>query len=228
MAEYPKLKAEELEYSIPIETISALRKEPLQSFIAGQPRATQALSFGTRLRKSGYNIFVTGSTGTGRHTAIRKVLENFSNEIPLKDIVCVFNFSNPETPGILYLPRGRAAGFKNSLTNLMTIVRKRIRARIESESFKKKRNAIIKQYDTTEKELLSAFEKNLKAGGFLLVNSKTEDNELISDIMPVIDKKPVDFEEIEQMVEDGKLEKQEEEKIRSEYFRHLDDLQELL
>ena len=156
------------------------------------------------------------------------MLENFSNEIPLKDIVCVFNFSNPETPGILYLPRGRAAGFKNSLTNLMTIVRKRIRARIESESFKKKRNAIIKQYDTTEKELLSAFEKNLKAGGFLLVNSKTEDNELISDIMPVIDKKPVDFEEIEQMVEDGKLDKQEEEKIRSEYFRHLDDLQELL
>ena len=53
MAEYPKLKAEELEYSIPTETISALRKEPLQSFIAGQPRATQALSFGTTLRKSG-------------------------------------------------------------------------------------------------------------------------------------------------------------------------------
>ncbi len=225
---YKKLNAEELEFSIPIELIKSLRESEIKTFIAGQKRAADALAFGTKLRKPGYNIFVTGSTGTGRHSAINKILENLDWEAPLKDIVCVFNFSNPESPGILYLPAGRAKNFRNSLNNLITIVRKRIKSRIESDSFKKKRNSIIKSHDNMEKELLTKFENNLKSSGFLLVNSKTEDNEMISDIMPAIKGKPVDFDEIQQMVSENKISSKDEEKIRNDYFKHLDSLQELL
>ena len=228
MEQHTKLKTDDLSYSIPLDTIASLRKTPVKTFIAGQKRATEALLFGTRLRKTGYNIFVTGNTGTGRHTAIRKVLENFKNETPLKDIVCVFNFTNPENPGILYLPCGKASGFRKKMGDLMTAVRKRIRSRIESESFKKQRNIIMKAHEDNEKELLSNFEESLKKGGFLLVNSTTEDNEMISDIMPVIGGKPVDFEEIQQMVNDGKIKPEEDEKIRNDYFMYLDDLQEML
>jgi predicted ATP-dependent protease len=228
MSQYKKLTAEELEFSIPIELIKSLRESGVKTFIAGQKRAADALIFGTKLRKPGYNIFVTGNTGTGRHSAINKILENSQCETPLKDIVCVFNFSNPESPGILYLPAGRAKNFRNSLNNLITIVRKRIKSRIESDSFKKKRNSIIKSHDSMEKELLVKFESNLKAGGFLLVNSKTEENEMISDIMPAIKGKPVDFDEIQQMVSEGKLSSKDEERIRNDYFKHLDELQELL
>ena len=228
MNQHKKLTAEELEFSIPIELIKSLRESGVKTFIAGQKRAADALIFGTKLRKPGYNIFVTGNTGTGRHSAINKILENSQCETPLKDIVCVFNFSNPESPGILYLPAGRAKSFRNSLNNLITIVRKRIKSRIESDTFKKKRNSIIKSHDSMEKELLVKFENNLKAGGFLLVNSKTEENEMISDIMPAIKGKPVDFDEIQQMVAEGKLTSKEEERIRNDYFKHLDELQELL
>ncbi|MDX9801694.1 MAG: ATP-binding protein [Spirochaetia bacterium] len=228
MDRYKKLDAKDLEYSTKLEEIALLRKTPVKTIIAGQKRATDALMFGTRLRKTGYNIFVTGNTGTGRHTAIRKILENFKNDILLKDIVCVFNFTNPENPGILYLPRGKAAGFKSSLANLITAVKKRIKSRIESDSFKKQKNAIIKSCEDIEKDLLSKFETSLKDGGFLLVSSTTEDNEMISDIMPAIDGKPIDFEELQKMADTGKLSEDEHEKIRSAYFKHLDDLQELL
>lgn len=223
-----KLSIEKIKYSIPLEKIEEFRKNKVETFIAGQQRATEALVLGTKLRKTGYNIFVTGSTGTGRHTAIKKVLEDFETTTPLQDIVCVFNFKNPEAPGILYFPRGKAAGFKNSLTNLITVVKKRIRSRIESDNFKKKHNNIIKSYDAEEKELLYSFEKSLKDGGFLLVNSKTEDNEMISDIMPVIDEKPVDFDEIEHLWSDGKITEEKNEEIRSKYFKYLEDLQDLL
>ena len=228
MDQYKKLTAEDLEFSISIETIKSLRESGEKTFIAGQKRAAEALLFGTKLRKPGYNIFVTGSTGTGRHSAINKILQDSQSEVPLKDIVCVFNFSNPESPGILYLPAGRAKSFRNSLSSLVTVVRKRIKSRIESDTFKKKRNSIIKSHDDMEKELLIKFENNLKAGGFLLVNSKTEENEMISDIMPTIKGKPVDFDEIEQMVSEGKLTEKDEERIRNDYFKHLDELQELL
>ncbi|MCL2294931.1 MAG: AAA family ATPase [Spirochaetes bacterium] len=225
---HKKLTEEELEFSIPAELIKSLRESKTETFITGQKRAIDALMFGTKLRKPGYNIFVTGSTGTGRHSAINKILENSVCETPLKDVVCVFNFSNPESPGILYLPAGRAKSFRNSLNNLITIVRKRIKSRIESDSFKKKRNSIIKSYDSMEQELITKFENNLKADGFLLVNSKTEENEMISDIMPVIKGKPVDFDEIQQMVSEGKFSLKEEERIRNNYFKHLDELQELM
>jgi len=228
MNQYKKLTSEELEFSISLELIKSLRESGEKTFIAGQKRAAEALIFGTKLRKPGYNIFVTGSTGTGRHSAINKILENSQCEVPLRDVVCVFNFSSPEAPGILYLPAGRAKSFRNSLSNLVTVVRKRIKSRIESDSFKKKRNSIIKSHDNMEKELLIKFENNLKTGGFLLVNSKTEENEMISDIMPCIKGRPVDFDEIEQMVIEGKLTPKDEERIRNDYFRHLDVLQELL
>ena len=228
MEQHKKLIAEELEFSIPIELIKSLRESKIKTFIAGQQRAADALIFGTKLRKPGYNIFVTGNTGTGRHSAINKILENLQCETSLKDIVCVFNFSNPESPGILYFPAGRAKSFRNSLNNLVTIVRKRIKSRIESDSFKKKRNSILKSHDIMEKELLLKFESNLKSDGFLLVNSKTEENEMISDIMPALKGKPIDFDEIQQMVSEGKLSSKDEERIRNDYFKHLDELQELL
>ena len=38
---------------------------PLEEFI-GQDRATRSINFGLGMEKSGYNIFVTGLTGTGK------------------------------------------------------------------------------------------------------------------------------------------------------------------
>ena len=54
--------------SLPFETTAEL--EPAKAII-GQPRATKALEFGMGLKSKGYNIFVLGSQGTGRSTAIR-------------------------------------------------------------------------------------------------------------------------------------------------------------
>ncbi len=44
--------------------------EPIDSFI-GQDRAVSALEFGLGIGTPGYNIFVTGLTGTGKSTVIR-------------------------------------------------------------------------------------------------------------------------------------------------------------
>ena len=47
---------------------------PLQEFV-GQDRAIRAINFGLGMAKKGYNIFVTGLTGTGKASAIKAHLE---------------------------------------------------------------------------------------------------------------------------------------------------------
>jgi len=223
-----ELNTDELDFSIQPEKIKTLRKSTETIMITGQPRAQKALTFGTRLRKKGYNIFVTGDTGTGRHTAVKNILENFKTGVPLRDIACVYNFTNPENPVILYFCQGKALNFKNSMANFITSIKTRIRNRLESEGFKKQKNRIIKKYDDNEKLILDNFEKSLKKTGFQLVNSTTEENELITDIMPSIEGEPVEFDEIHILVEEGKISEKEFEKIRNNYYHHLDSLQELM
>lgn len=49
--------------------------EPLDGTI-GQDRASQALQFGIGMRHQGYNLFVLGSSGMGRHALARRQIEH--------------------------------------------------------------------------------------------------------------------------------------------------------
>ena len=42
----------------------------------GQERAVEALEFGVGMRQDGYNLFVLGPAGTGRHALVRRILED--------------------------------------------------------------------------------------------------------------------------------------------------------
>ena len=44
--------------------------------IVGQARAVEAVEFGVAMGHPGYNLFVEGSEGTGRYSAVRRYLEH--------------------------------------------------------------------------------------------------------------------------------------------------------
>lgn len=48
--------------------------------IIGQERAMKALKFGLSVKKKGYNIFVTGITGTGRNSYSYSVAKDFAKK----------------------------------------------------------------------------------------------------------------------------------------------------
>ncbi len=52
---------------------------PPEGFI-GQDRAIEALEFGLGIKSPGFNIFVTGFTGTGRTSVIKSHLERIVKE----------------------------------------------------------------------------------------------------------------------------------------------------
>ena len=58
--------------------------EPIDTLV-GQDRALSAIRFGTKIDQPGYNMFVLGPQGTGRHTAVLSFLEKAASEAPAPD-----------------------------------------------------------------------------------------------------------------------------------------------
>ena len=43
--------------------------------LIGQERAVEAIRFGTKIKRQGFNLFVLGSSGLGKHAAVSRHLE---------------------------------------------------------------------------------------------------------------------------------------------------------
>jgi Cdc6-like AAA superfamily ATPase len=103
--------------------------------IIGQPRAIDAIKLGLNVTYPGYNIFITGPVGTGRTTAVTKLLEEIKvKKSDLYDLLYVNNFKNPDMPKLLALPSSQGKRFKHAMTNLI----KELRLNIPQRTIPKK------------------------------------------------------------------------------------------
>ena len=100
--------------------------EPIEGTL-GQDRALNAIKLGVNLRSPGYNIYISGLSGTGKATTVKKILEKTSENTPsLKDYAYVNNFSDPDRPILLVFPAGNAKIFKQELNGLILFLKEKI------------------------------------------------------------------------------------------------------
>lgn len=116
--------------------------EPIDSFI-GQDRAVSALEFGLGLDTPGYNIFVTGLTGTGKSTVIQTHLaEAVSNgyggstELEVFDWCYVYNFRQTDSPVAVRLPAGDGRLFVESVDGLLATLRRELPEAFATDEYK--------------------------------------------------------------------------------------------
>lgn len=96
------LTYEEASFDFDLVTIRTCRALGSSEPIVGQPRALRTLELGLSLSKSGYNIFVSGDSGSGRHKAVRHAVQNLIHDTSsLCDLVYVYNFLQPNSPRVL-------------------------------------------------------------------------------------------------------------------------------
>lgn len=85
--------------------------------IVAQSRAKKALQFGLGIKQFGYNLFVMGPTGIGRHTMVFQSLNKQNISVgDLLDICYTHNFSKPLKPISITLPAGKAQELQGDLT----------------------------------------------------------------------------------------------------------------
>ncbi|MDR1933755.1 MAG: AAA family ATPase, partial [Spirochaetales bacterium] len=98
--------------------------------IIGQERAVRAIGLGMGIRAKGYNIYVTGLPGTGKRTAITKILDvRAAQARALCDLAYVNNFRQPDSPLILRFEAGRGGVFKQALERLVDNLKKALSRR---------------------------------------------------------------------------------------------------
>lgn len=230
------LTAEESTFRLSPEKLSMFGREQDAKVLIGQERALKALAFGTSLGKTGYNIFVTGPTGTGRHTAVRQALKECVNnpnksdhtrgKRKLQDICYVYNFSSPEQPRTLTFPPGHAAKFKSDLHDLVEDLKSAIRMKVESDYYQGEKDQIISVVDEEENRRLADFETSLADSGFRIIQV-AEEGQRAADLSPIHQGEPVSFDTLQQMVETGDFPKEEWNRLREDYYRYMDEMKAL-
>lgn len=199
--------------------------------VIGQPRAMKALQLGTAIHSPGYNIFVTGETGTGRQTAVRKVLAQQSvDPSRINDLAYAFNFQKPEQPQVLRLPPGTANQFKAQLHELVEKLKTSIPQELGSDLFKSQKDSIVRATEEEENHRISDFESRLLKDGFKIVQYEPEEEDeepRTMDILPLWEGQPVSFDDLQGMIAEGKLTEQDWAKSREKYYAHMDEMKAL-
>jgi len=109
----------------------------------GQGRAEAALRFAVAMKRPGYNLFVLGEAGSGRHYMIRRLLEEAAarGDVP-GDWCYVYNFDDEQKPNALQLPAGRGAQFKRDMSEFVLELGTTITGVFESDEYRNRIDAI--------------------------------------------------------------------------------------
>lgn len=185
----------------------------------GQDRGVTALNFGVRIRKPGYNIFVTGVAGSGRLATVKKVLEGLKNTLPTPDDLCyVHNFNDPESPMLLRFPAGEGAAFKKDMNEFVEALKKEIPQIFESQEYINAKKEIMEAYEQKGKSFFKGLDQKVKEEGFALVDIQMGQIKR-PEVVPLVDGQPMHIDQIEALVEKGRFPKDEFEQIKEKQAR---------
>lgn len=165
---------------------------PLEGII-GQERAVKAFDFGLAVKLKGYNIYMAGSSGTGKTTYARQSTEKLAATEPVpKDWCYVYNFQNPKKPIALSFEPGVGKRFKEDMAKLVTIFKKELQKAFQAEEYEKEKLEIIHSYKEQQDELIDEMSVVAAEQDFLLKNTNSGVY-----FAPLVNGKPVEEEDFD-------------------------------
>ncbi len=187
--------------------------EPLDGVI-GQDDAVESLRFGLETSAPGQNIFVRGLTGTGRMTLLKRLMEEIRPNCPRSSDRCfVQNFSQPDRPRLITLPRGRAAAFRDHLDRLIAFIRGELRPALASERIKARRAALDQSAEQELEALMGPFNEALATAGLTMMTIQA--GPIVHPvILPLWEGKPLPPEAFEQLRADGRMDQNTADALR--------------
>jgi len=142
--------------------------------LVGQERAVGAVELGTGVQMQGYNLFVLGPNGTGRHGFVRHFLEARASDEPIPPDWCyVNNFAEPRDPRSIELPAGLGARFRDDVAQIIAEAHTAISDALESEEYRAQRQAIEEQAQQAQMAAFEEVRENARSRGLGVIQTAT-------------------------------------------------------
>ncbi len=140
--------------------------------LSGHVRAREALDFGTSIRSDGFNLFVLGQPGHGKHDLVGRYLVERSRDEPAPPDWCyLYNFEDPSVPLYLCLPRGVGRQLKRDIDTLVDELREAIPAVFESDEYQNRLQEMKQAMGERQRDAIEAVRREAKEQGILLLST---------------------------------------------------------
>jgi len=147
--------------------------EPLAETL-GQDRAVEAIHFSIGMAAEGYNLFVLGPPGSGKHSVVQGILEHQAAARPVPDDWCyVNNFANPKNPHALRLPAGRGRKLRQDIAQLIGEAYSAIPAAFESEDYHNRQQAIEEEFKEYQEKAFEEVQQHARERGIGIIQTPT-------------------------------------------------------
>jgi len=138
----------------------------------GQARAAEALRLAVSLRSEGYNAYVMGPPGAGKHELVERTLARAGLDAPTPSDWCYLNdFGEPRRPRAVELPAGRAAGLRKDMDRLVEELRVAIPAAFESGDYRTRIQLLEKQLEEVRERAIEEVRKKAVARSVALLRT---------------------------------------------------------
>ncbi|WP_372964034.1 Lon protease family protein [Marinobacter sp.] len=202
MAEPVKLTEEQVYHFCPLEKLDFDTTATLEDLELpfGQERMLRALEFGASMQASGFNLFVLGPAGAGKHELVKQFLDNHAagEKVP-SDWCHVFNFQQSDKPVAIELSPGEGQSFKSDMNDLADELKTAIPATFESEEYQARIQELQEEVTRRQQKALAAIQEEANANNIAMLATSVGFT-----FAPMRDGEAVEPEEYQKFTDDEK------------------------
>jgi len=195
-----ELNWKELKYFCNAQDILVGKAESKPIALIGQDRAAEALTFGLQMKEKGYNIYISGATGTGRTTFAQAYAKKKAQTEPIPPDLCyVYNFENPKYPKLLRLPAGMGKRLQKEMNELLSRLEIEIPKIFVNKDYEQKKSDIIKILKNKQEEIIKEMSEEARSQDFEVKNSNSG-----IFFLPIVDGEVISEEQFDSLTQEQK------------------------
>ncbi|KRT53611.1 Lon protease family protein [endosymbiont of Ridgeia piscesae] len=201
-----------------LEFTTTAELEPLTETV-GQERVSESLDFGVGIEHEGYNLYVMGSAGVGRHRVTIDALKRLTQESGKRSVDWCYlaNFDTPHRPIAISLPPGMGRELRSDMQELVVELLSAIPSSFESEHFQRRAAAIHDSIKSREQEAVELFSEKSRQQSVALLH--TPDGYTLA---PIVDDKVLSSKQF------AKLPKKQRKVLQAKIDQFRDQLRQVL
>ncbi|MBI2854237.1 MAG: AAA family ATPase [Chloroflexi bacterium] len=172
---------------------------PIREFI-GQTRATKAIEFGLNIHDDGFNIYVSGLSGTGKTTIVKRYIDRLiksRTDFKPLDWCYVYNFREADAPRIASLPQGKGKVFQRQISELLDHIKEDLGKSFASDEYKAQRDRLVEDTRRQQQKDLEQLGEEARSQGFSI-----QVTPMGPALIPVVDGRPMQEAEWHALPED--------------------------